>query len=70
MPTPTPLPPPGPMGLEFPDTSVWDMAPNSIQTWNTFSEITMVFQAILIVGLAIMIFMSLTVIINRITTDE
>lgn len=72
MPTPTPLPVTSPeeLGLTFPDTSVWDMAPHSVQTWNSFSEITIVFQGILIVGLAILIFMAVMKIANEITTDE
>mgnify|MGYP001804395572 CR=1 FL=1 len=70
IPTPTPLPAPGTMPIEMPDTSIWDMAPHAIQTWNSFNEITIAFQAILIVVMAGVIFMIFTRIINSITTDE
>ena len=59
MPTPTPLPPPEEVALQMPDISLWDMAPDAIQTWNSASTITVTFQAVVLVGLILFIMMAL-----------
>ena len=69
-PTPTPLPPGTPPDLQFPDTSVWDMAPYAIQTWNSFSPVAIAFQGLLILGMAVAIGMMLWRVANEITTKE
>lgn len=47
-PTPTPYPTPGAPPLTMPSFSAWDFAPDAIQTWNTASQVTVFFQAIII----------------------
>lgn len=60
-PTPTPFPtvPPESLPLQMPDISLWDMTDNSIQTWNQFNEVTVVFQAIVVLGIILFILMAL-----------
>lgn len=69
-PTPTAIPLGPPPDLQFPDTSVWDMAPYAIQTWNAFSPIAIAFQALLILGMAAAIATLLWTITNKITTED
>jgi hypothetical protein len=70
-PTPTPIPiDPNAVVVEMPDISFWDSAPHSIQTWNAFTEITVLFQGLLIVGLAALILMLLVNLLSQITTSE
>jgi len=69
-PTPTPIPVGPPPDLTFPDTSVWDMAPHAIQTWNSFSPIAVAFQAFIIIGMAFAIYTLVMTIANKITTED
>lgn len=69
-PTPTPFPESFNAPLEIPELSLWDYAPQAVQSWNTASEITTVFQALLLVGVVIFILLAIYRRVQKTTSNE
>lgn len=54
-PTPTPLPDNLNPPIEMPPLTLWDYTDVTIQTWNSASEITTIFQAVFLIGMVMFI---------------
>lgn len=58
-PTPTPIPQQPAPPINIPDVSLWNYADEMIQTWNSASQVTVTFQAIILLGVIMFILMQL-----------
>lgn len=67
--TPTPLPNPEDIPLEFPDISGWDYTDNAIQTWNSASELTNTFQVIVLVGVLLLVAQGIYLYAQKISSE-
>jgi hypothetical protein len=68
-PTPTPLPDTA-APLNMPEISLWNYTDTAIQAWNSSSEVTIIFQAIILVGIIMFIAMALYQRMNHTTANE
>lgn len=69
-PTPTPFPTQSAPPLTMPMFSAWDFAPDAIQTWNSTSQITVFFQALVILFIIMFIARMLLKMFQYISQDR
>lgn len=72
LPTPTPWPDVNPANVPFsiPEISLWDLADDGIQAWNTVPEWTQLIQAIVVILLIVAVILLVVGFLRSFTNEE